>query len=71
MKIKDMLMQQQEMMFEIELSYGEWLKNNFTEPSEEEINEMERDFCKSHYRSNSIIPFRSLNNENYNPIIGA
>lgn len=71
MKVKDALMRQQEMMFEMELSYREWLRDNFTEPSEEEINDMERDFYKSLTAGNKIISCRPLNNENYNPIIGA
>lgn len=71
MKVKDALMRQQEMMFEMELSYREWLRDNFTEPSEEEINDMERDFYKSLTAGNKIISCRPLNNQNYDPIIGA
>jgi len=65
-KIKDGLMKQQEEEFELELSYQEWLRDNFSEPSECELNKMEQDFLqKPHYLSSRIITHKALNNTFY------
>lgn len=68
-KVKQMHMQQLEDEFELELSYQEWLRDNISEPSEKELNEMEQDFQrKPHFVSNRIITHKALNNTNYNPM---
>ena len=66
-KVKEHYMQEQENEFELELSYQEWLIDNFQEPSEREINEMEEDFNKSSAVKNRIITNRALNNTDYSP----
>lgn len=72
MKMKDKLLQDKQLEFELELSYKEWMRDNFSEPSESEIDEMEDDYIKQpYYRSNRILSERALNNADYNPIIGA
>lgn len=71
-KIKEHLMLLQEQEFELELSYQEWLRDNFSEPSEKELDEMEQDFkLKPHFVSNRIITQQHLNNINYTPKQGA
>ena len=70
-KVKEAYVKQLEDDFELELSYQEWLRDNFSEPDESEINEMEHDFKKPYYLKNHIIPTRSLNNPNYDPIYSA
>lgn len=71
MKVKDAFMQQQEFEFELDLSYREWLMENFSEPSEMEINEMERDCYQSQTVSNRIVTLKPLNNIDYYPKLGA
>lgn len=71
-KAKEMYMKQLEDEFELELSYQEWLKDNSSEPSESELDEMEQDFLtKPHFVSNRIITHKPLNNINYSPVRGA
>lgn len=71
-KVKQMHMKQLEDEFELELSYKEWLRDNFSEPDDTELDEMEQDFkLKPHFGKNRIIATRSLNNPNYNPIHSA
>ena len=68
-KLSEHHMQQKQEEFELEWSYQEWLLENVQEPSEKELDEMEQDFNKkSHFVSNRIITYQSLNNTNYNPI---
>ena len=70
-KVKEHYMQIQQQEFELELSYQEWLMNNTTEPSGDELDEMEHDFLqKPHYDKNRIITHSPLNNTNYNPMEG-
>ena len=71
-KVKEAYVKQLEDDFELELNYREWLRDNFSEPDESEVNEMEHDYImKPYYRKNRIIPARSLNNPNYDPIYSA
>ncbi len=65
-KVKDKLTQQQDKEFELDLGYEEWLKDNFKEPREDEINRMERRLDKPFFLST-----KPLNNETYNPLKGA
>ncbi len=67
-KVKEQMMHEQEQEFELELSYQEWLRDNESEVSESELDEMEHDFQKKPYPTgNRIITQSSLNNSNYNP----
>jgi len=70
-KVKDKLIQQQDKEFELDLSYQEWLRDNFNQPSEDEINMMEQDCNKSNPINNQIIATKPLNNQTYNPLKGA
>lgn len=56
---------------EFEISYGKWLMEVFTEPSEAELDEMEKSFFKPFTTGNRIITLKPLNNPYYLPIIGA
>jgi hypothetical protein len=72
MKMKDKLLQDQQLEFELELAYREWLRDNFKEPSESDIDNMEQDYIiQPYYRGNRILSERALNNPDYCPIIGA
>lgn len=64
-KLSEHYLQVQEQEFELELSYQEWLRDNVTEPSEDELNEMEEEFSNSSTLSNRIITHKPLNNKHY------
>ena len=68
-KVKEHYMQEQQEEFELELSYQEWLRDNITEPSECELDEMEQDYLlkQSHFDKDRIITHRALNNTDYSP----
>lgn len=66
-KLSEHYLQVQEQEFELELSYQEWLRDNVTEPSEDELNEMEEEFSNSSTLSNRIITHKPLNNKHYYP----
>lgn len=69
-KITNAYLQNQDLHFEI--SYTKWLRETFSEPSFEELDEMERDFFKSLTVKNRIVTQRPLNNPNYqSPLQGA
>ena len=71
-RVKEFYMKEVEEVFEFELSYNEWLRENYSEPSECELNEMEEDSNKkSSAEENRIIALTSLNNQDYNPKYGA
>ena len=70
-KVKEAYVKQLEDDFELELSYQEWLRDNFSEPDVSEVNEMEQDFLKPYYVKNRIITTRPLNNPNYDPTYSA
>lgn len=71
MKVKELFIRQLEDEFELELSYQEWLRDNFSEPDENELNEMNKDLNKPSFVSNQIIAHKPLNKTNYNPKYGA
>lgn len=56
---------------EFNLSYRKWLMETFSEPSVEELDEMERDFFKSLTVKNRIVTLKPLNNPFYQPYQGA
>ena len=67
-KVKEAYVKQLEDDFELELNYQEWLRDNFSEPEDLELNEMEHDYIKQpYYRKNRIIATKPLNNHHYNP----
>ena len=71
MKVKEFHYQQLENDFELDLRYQEWLMENYSEPSEDELNEMEEDFLKSSTVKDQIIAQTPVNNKYYNPLKGA
>ena len=71
MKVKEFHYQQLENDFELDLSYQEWLMENYSEPSEAELDEMEEEFRNSSTEQNRIIAQKPLNNYNYKPKQGA
>ena len=71
MKVKEFHYQQLENDFELDLSYREWLRDNFSEPSEAELDEMEEEFRNPSTEQNRIIAQKPLNNYNYEPKQGA
>ena len=66
-KVKEAYVKQLENDFELELSYQEWLRDNFSEPDGTELDEMNEDFKKPSLGKNRIITIKPLNNHNYNP----
>ncbi len=56
MKINDSLPNQQDKTFEIDFGYEKWLRNFIGNPTNQELNEMEK---------------QSSNNTNYQPLKGA
>lgn len=70
MKVKDFYYRSMEEAFEFDFGYEEYLRDQ-QEPTEAELNLMERDFCKSLAVGNRIIAQKPLNNKNFNPQIGA
>lgn len=66
-RVKEMFMKEQELMFEMELGYEQWLSENFTEPTEEELYLMERDLKQSLAVENQIIAQSPSNRPDYQP----
>ena len=65
-RVKENYLRQQEDEFALDLSYAEWLRENFSEPSEVELDTMEQDFGKKPYfAENRIITHKPLNNPQY------
>ena len=56
MKIKDSLLKQKDKTFKIDFGYEKWLRNFIGNPTNQELNEMEK---------------QSSNNTNYQPLKGA
>jgi hypothetical protein len=72
MKMKDKLLEDKQLEFELELAYKEWLRYNYSQPSESEIDKMEQDYIiQPYYRGNRILSDKALNNADYNPTYGA
>jgi hypothetical protein len=70
-KIKNQLLAQQEEEFEFELSYQEYLQDNFSEPSEIEIIEMAREMLSASTFQEMLWHLVSANNIGYRPMLGA
>ena len=66
-KVKEFHYQQLEDDFELDLNYQEWLMENYSEPSEDELNEMEEEFRNSSTVKNQIIAETLANNQDYDP----
>jgi len=66
MKVNSLSIQQQEEKFKQDLEYEEWLRDNSLEPTIDDINNMERVFCKSTiFRKPLHYPINTLN---YQPL---
>jgi hypothetical protein len=70
-RVKEMLMKQQDMIFEMELSYVQWSSDNFIEPTEAELSLMERDLNRSLAVENLMITQSPMIRPDYQPYIGA
>jgi hypothetical protein len=68
-KITNTYLQNQDLHFHV--SYTKWLMETFSEPSVEELDEMERDLCRSLTSENRIVTLKPLNNPYYQPYQGA
>lgn len=56
MKYKDFIDKQKQRKFKRDLDYEDWLRKFISQPTENELNQMQKD---------------SVNNISYNPILGA
>ena len=65
MKVKNYLDEQQYEEFLHELSYCEWLRESYVEPSEEELNAMEVEYSFRLTRENIYLYLHSINNPEY------
>jgi len=51
-KLSEHYMKEQEIEFELQLNYEEWLRDNSNEPSELELEKMELDLCRANSNTN-------------------
>ena len=66
MKVKNYLDQQQYEEFLHELSYLEWLRDSYEEPSEEELEAMEDEYKFRLTKESIYLYLHSVNNQEYN-----
>jgi len=69
MKMSTHTAQQQENQFMQDLDYEEWLRDNNPEPTIDELNNMDRVFCRSTILKKSF--FSPINTLHYQPLQGA
>lgn len=62
-------MLEQEKQFELDLSYAQFLKETQEEPTSDELDDMEKVFCKSKILKRSTLS--PINTLTYQPLIGA
>ena len=60
MRVKEAYYRGLENDFELELGYMEWLRDNFSEPDDTELDEMGENFTKSSTGKNRIITHNCL-----------
>jgi hypothetical protein len=69
MKINSQTLNLKQQQFEQDLDYEEWLRENNPPPTNNELNNMNKVFCKSKILKNiSLDPINTLN---YQPLQGA
>ena len=68
MKVNNLELTNKEKHFEQDLTYEEYLQTHNPEPSEEELHDMEKVFCKAKILKSYKKP---LNNLHYKPLEGA
>lgn len=68
MKTNTLSLLEKEQQFEHDLAYQEYLKITHKEPTEDELNDMEKVFCKATIIKDHKKP---LNNLDYQPLQGA
>jgi len=66
MRVKEQLQKQQEKAFQEELSFAQWLNHFMDEPSNEELDAMEKEFTKK-----QLYKLQPSNNPYYFPLQGA
>lgn len=70
MKMNNHTMLEQEKQFELDLSYAQFLKETQEEPTSDELDDMEKVFCKSKILKTHK-HLHPLNNLYYQPLKGA
>jgi hypothetical protein len=70
MKMNTFSQKQKEDDFSHNLSYEEWLRDNLGDPTNNDINQMERGYKAFIIKKPSVFPF-SINTYNYQPLKGA
>ena len=66
-RVKNKLMLELDQEFCLELSYQEWLDENFSEPSEEEIKKMAKEYLEPYNPESFLLYVSSVNNVEYCP----
>lgn len=66
MKVKEQMQKQQEKAFQEELSFAQWLDHSMDEPSNEELDAMQKEF-----KTKKLYRLRPSNNTYYYPLQGA
>ena len=59
MKVKEKCQQYKELFFEIDLSYQEWLRDNYYELSSKEIDQMEQEYLQGKHRASNNSNYRA------------
>jgi len=67
MKLKETHLSEIQREFELDLSYNEWLRDNYFEPSEKELQEMEEEFANFSVLREHTVALKPSNNINYRP----
>ena len=65
MKVKEKCQQYEELFFDMEISFMEWLRDNFPEPTEVEINEMEQKHLQEKYKASNNTNYKSKDKHEY------
>ncbi len=68
-KVKEQMMIDEAQEFELELSYQEYLQDNYTEPSSIEVMDMAREILRANTFTKLFWYVNATNNIDYNPII--
>lgn len=66
MRVKEHLLQLQEEAFKQELSFKEWLYFYMDEPTEKELNDMEKSLYRSIPANSKTPHYQAANSANYN-----
>lgn len=69
MRVKEQMQKEKDLAFEDDLSFAEYLQHYMSEPTEAELNAMEKELNTK----KTLLPFKSINNPYYHhhPLQGA